>query len=159
MAITKIAPTGTSTSDVDWLAVLDASLTGEAQLSFAGSRAVTALQKLAHRWLMIFLTPVGSDVYDPNYGTEFHTVLEAAVNDEAYITNVIYSSLSAANEQLVAFQSVETGLAEGELFFTAEVDTLEFNQAEQRVDLYVKVINSLGEARVLEVPSPFKGSI
>ena len=159
MAITKRYPTGESTKDIDWFSLSSPELTGEVELGFTSSRSITGLDKMAQRWTMIFLTPRGTDIYDPNYGTDFYLVRDAAINNESYIRNIITSSINAANSTFKAYQQSGENPTKDEGFYTAVLQDIVFSQERQSVDVYIKIINSLGEFRVLELPTPFNGEL
>jgi len=159
MAIDKQLPQGEGTLDVDWFSIEEASLAGEVNGGFQKSRRISGLDKMAQRWLLIFLTPRGSDIYDPSYGTDFHLVKESAVNDESYIQNLINASISDTNEALSAYQQTEGELRESEEFYTAELQDIIFSKERQSVDVYIKIVNSQGDSRILELPTPFNGDL
>ena len=143
------------TFDFDWFSIKESTLVGEVNFSFAGtSRRVTGLDKMVQRWLYLFLTPIGSDIYDPGLGTDLHRILEATLADEAYITNVINASVNDASEQLSASQTLEDNLSADEKFVSATVKSVNFIRNELRVDARIALVNAQGSARILTLPTP-----
>ena len=159
MTIKKVPPNPQSKRDVDWFGLKDPSLNGELGLDFQMSRQVTGLQKLAQKWLLIFLTPRGSDYFDPDMGTDLHGLLEANLNDTSYIHNMIRSSVMEANSQLRKYQSEAQSLPKDEIFENSAIKKLEYDTQGLKIELEVAIYNSLGQSRVIEVPTPYNGTL
>lgn len=139
--------------DIDWFNLSDASLQGQINFQFGDkSRRLTGLDKMVQKWLWLLLTPAGSDMYDPNHGTEFYNLRDAATNNHQYITATVNSAIADATEQLRAIQQQTPPTDEDEWFSSASLLRLEFGR--DSATIYIRIINRRGLNRSLTLPTP-----
>lgn len=142
------------TFDFDGFSIKEPTLKGRINFQFsAPSRKITGLDKMVQQWLYIFLTPQGSDVFEPERGTNFIAVLEAAANDRGYISNIVSSSVANTNEQMLALQAETPSLPPDETFVLSTLSSIVYGITS--VEIRIRIINAEGAGRTLTVPSPF----
>lgn len=141
------------TLDIDWFNITESTLEGEINFRFGDrSRRITGLDKMIQKWLLLFMTPVGSDVFEPNHGTELSSLMEASGNNKQYITSVVNASISDASEQLLEIQQAEPPTDPDEWFSSASLLKLEFTVTS--VTVYIRIVNRQGLNRTLTLPTP-----
>lgn len=157
MPISYSRESGGKSFDVDWMSISTSSLKGEVNFdvsSVRSPRKVTGLDKMVQKWLYLFMLPAGSDVFEPELGTDFYFLREASISDKGYVSNILTSAIGNASEQMLLLQGDQESTPDDERFLTAEMINLSFGLAE--VDVTIKLVNAQGSSRVLTLPSPFK---
>jgi hypothetical protein len=143
--------------DIDWFHILETSQAGEVNFMFNNrSRKLTGLEKMIQKWTLLFLTPQGSDPFEPDLGTDFYRVLESSSGDEGYISNIVNSAISDASEQIEVVQSEVENLPEDETFSAAAL--ISISVVSQTLDVRIQLVNAQGESRIYTLPVPLENS-
>ena len=89
-----------------------------------GGRAVTGIQKMVQRFLIILRTPRGSVVLDEDRGTDFQSILQTGGSrtrraiEQAFVT--------ATSQALAIMKEEEYGLPDDERIDTAQLEDIDF---------------------------------
>jgi len=75
---------------------------------FVSAIGVRGPQKLINRWLKCFMTPQGTDPYNPKYGTGFTDLIGSNIQSPTDVVDVISLAIQECNEQVRGFEAVNT---------------------------------------------------
>jgi hypothetical protein len=69
---------------------------------FTAALGVRGPQALVNRWAKTFVTPKGSDLLHPSYGTQFGNMFGSNIEDFSSLQDIVIMAIDDANEQVVA---------------------------------------------------------
>lgn len=112
-----------------------------------GGEVCTGIQKLIQRWLLKFLTPLGSVKFHPEWGTSF---LSEAPSFHSEIDTQIafYSAISDVSDQLI--DEEDENMSEDEKL--AKVDLLSITISDTGFVMKIKLTSQIGESAPLVLP-------
>lgn len=113
----------------------------------ASGEVCTGIQKLVQRWLCIFLTPIGSQTFNPNRGTRFMLDIFHVGSESA-----IFSTFYFANSDTIAQLKEEdfTGTPNDE-----RIDSVKLTKISLYLDtlsLYIHITSKAGESADIILP-------
>lgn len=116
----------------------------------SGGNICTGIQKLAQRWVLEFLTPVGSVPYKPRIGTPFlEKVRQGAIKNNFDV--VTYFSASALLVELNLKREDSTSDPADERFSSATLDGFSFSNSGKLI-LNVTLLSAAGTSRKVIMP-------
>ena len=114
------------------------------EFGFAAALKVTGFQSLVNRWLKTFLTPLGSDLLDPEAGTGFGFLMESNMGEvNGDVRDAVELAVQDANEQ-VQDQDLEGLFPEDERLASADIVT--YNEVPAGFEVWVRIENEAGTA-------------
>lgn len=118
---------------------------------FVSAVGVRGPQKLVNRWLKCFMTPQGTDSFDPSYGTGFANLIGSNIQSTADIIDVVTLAIQSCNEQIRAFETTNLTPTE-ERLGTATISQI----LEDGVDgfqVWINISNAAGLQMPVLLPS------
>lgn len=117
-----------------------------------GGEICTGVKKWSQRWLVRFLTPLGSIPYRTDQGTEFLTqLIGGAVTSLADLFLLFAEAAAAVRDQLIL---LETDSDPADECF-GQVSLVQAIVQVDRVDLYIRFVSRAGAATVGVLPVAF----
>lgn len=113
--------------------------------------AVQGVQKMVDRFLKCILTPAGTDISDPNYGTQLTNLFLGNVNS-AGLRQMVTLAVIQAEAQIRKYDIIN-GAPEDERLSSATVESLELNTDGDGFELTVLLKNAAGTTVRVLVPS------
>jgi hypothetical protein len=106
---------------------------------------VTGFQALINRWAKTLLTPLGSDLLDPEYGTQFGNLIGANFDRNNYrlIQDTVNMAVSDANKQ-VHRQDADGFFDASEQLDSAEV--IGYEDVDAGFSVWVRIKNKAGDS-------------
>ena len=112
-----------------------------------GGEVCTGIQKLIQRWLIRFLTPLGTVKFHPEWGTSF--LSEApSFHSEIDTQIALYSAISDVSDQLA--EEEDEDMSEDEKL--EKVELLSITIHDTGFVLRVKITSQIGESAPLVLP-------
>ena len=132
------------TFDIHFQPALSASGTGfkTFEFGFTASLKVTGFQSLVNRWIKVVMTPLGSDLLYPTYGTVLTGLIGSNVNAlTTEVEDAITLAITSANEQ-VQQQDLEGLYPEEERLKQATI--IQIEQGVDSIQAWVEIENMAG---------------
>jgi len=104
--------------------------------------AVKGIQKMIDRFLKCVLTPAGTDISDPEYGTQLAGLFLGNL-DSTSLRQMVMLSVTQAEEQIRKYDAIN-GALEDERLASATVESLELDAPNNGFDLAVLLQNAAG---------------
>ena len=118
---------------------------------FTAALKVRGSQSLVNRWAMTFMTPKGSDLLHPSYGTEFGSLAGSnLVSDYSTLQDIVVMAIDDANDQ-VRKQGEMTTLSNNELLDAAVFNRLIPTASGDGFDVWIVINNRAGESLPLKL--------
>jgi phage baseplate assembly protein W len=116
---------------------------------YVSALKVEGLQFLVNRWVRVFMTPRGSDVFEPSLGTDFGSLVGTNVPKSAKgsVIDVVAMAIDDANEQ-VKIQDKEARYSESESLSQANMLRFSPTAGGDGFDVWVEIKNKAGEVLV-----------
>jgi len=111
---------------------------------------IDGIQKLVNRFLKCLMTPAGTDLSDPRYGTGLMTMFLGNV-DQNTIGQVVTLSVNAAVKTIQDYD-LANAAPDTERLMTASIERLDFDSTSPGFDLYLRLTNVAGTTVILLVP-------
>lgn len=111
--------------------------------AYPRSLGVRGPQKMVDRFLKCLMTPIGSDLSDPEYGTPLAAALLRSTVPEA-LQSLAVRSVAAAEEKIREYDSTY-GLPERERLRSVRIDQIHIDSEGQGVVLELTLENTAGE--------------
>lgn len=116
---------------------------------FATPLPVTGLSKLLVYWLKALFTELGSDIFDPDYGSLLPRMIGGNVTDADDAADLIAMAVEQATESVRRIQSASS-LTVAERIGTARL--LDVSSSGDGVAARIKLENEAGESLIAEMP-------
>ena len=113
--------------------------------------AVQGIQKLVDRFLKCILTPAGTDISDPDYGTQLTSLFLGNI-DSAGLRQMVTLAVIQAEEQIRKYDVIN-GAPEDERLSSAVVETFDPNTTGDGFEMTVLLKNVAGTTVRMLVPS------
>lgn len=118
---------------------------------FVNTLGVRGPQALVNRWSKTFMTPKGSDLLHPSYGTEFGNLPGSNISDDfAMLQDIIVMAIEDANDQ-VRQQETSGFLDADESLAAAELGWLTPVVGGDGFSVGIVISNQLGKALPLKL--------
>jgi hypothetical protein len=110
--------------------------------SYGRVLGVKGIQKMIDRFLKCFMTPLGTDISDPSYGTILATSFLGNINS-GDLYSIALQSVSAAQQKIQEYDSY--GNAEDdERLSSAQIDNIAVEQSSGAVQITLRLTNAAG---------------
>lgn len=118
------------------------------EFGYKSALKVTGFQYLINRWIKVFMTPIGSDPLDREYGTAAAGLIGANVTRlSTEVQDVVALSVVQTNEQ-IKVQDVEGLFPDNERLQNATIE--QYVETESGFDVWIAIENMAGQR--LSVP-------
>jgi hypothetical protein len=126
--------------------VADVSGTKIFTFGFTSALKVEGLQFLVNRWVRVFMTPRGSDPLEPEFGTDFGSLVGTNVPKSAKgsIIDIVAMAIDDASEQVQA-QDTKAGYNESESLDQANLLRFSPTSSGDGFEAWVEIKNKAGE--------------
>ena len=119
-------------------------------IGFNNAKMITGVYKLAQKFAHILLTPIGSDLTDPTYGTNLVSLTSYNIIKNMDALVMIY--VSEASEQLVRYQDEVGAEVENldERLLRAKLE--DFTSTLDTINLSVRITSESGDDLLIIIP-------
>lgn len=130
------------------ISFIDHSSTNDNEIGFDSAKHITGIYSLVQRFAHILLTPIGTELTDPSYGTALSEVINS--NYTSNLSSLVAIYVVEAAEQLLRYQDEDgvTNLDER----LDSVQLLNVETGSDYIDMTVKIIAESGEDLVIILP-------
>jgi hypothetical protein len=112
---------------------------------FVASLKIRGPQSLVNRWVKTFMTPKGSDLLHPSYGTDFGSLAGSnIVNDFSTLQDTVIMSIDDASDQVRRQDEAET-LDDDESLESAELGSFVPEPGGDGFNVWVVINNKAGQ--------------
>jgi len=112
--------------------------------------AVQGIQKMVDRYLKCLMTPVGTDISDPNYGTGLPAMFLGNV-DDATVRQMSALAVSDAETKIRSYDT-QNEAPEDEKLVGATMESFSFDEANRGIEMVVLLKNAAGTTVRVRVP-------
>ena len=114
---------------------------------------VTGAEKMAQRYIILFLNAIGSTKFRPDHGTELvKSVSDGLVYNMATLETAASGANLEALRQMTISDAENEDTPDDERIVSSEVTDLEFSREKSRVKISVKMTTAAGNSYVYVVP-------
>jgi hypothetical protein len=118
---------------------------------FVSAVGVRGPQKLINRWVKCFMTPQGSDLFEPAYGTGFPDLIGSNIQSTSDIIDVVSLAIQDCNEQIRRFETTNLTPIDERLGAATILRILE--DGDDGFQLWIGITNAAGLQTPVLLPS------
>lgn len=118
---------------------------------FTSAVGVRGPQKLINRWLKCFMTPQGTDPFNPKYGTGFGSLIGSNIGNIDDVKDAVALFVQDCNAQVKKFDLASGTPANERLSSATIIQVVE--RASDGFDVYIGITNTAGQQTPVQLPS------
>ena len=119
---------------------------------FKSAVGVQGPQKLINRWVKCFLTPAGSDPYDPAIGTGFANLIDSNMSNFQDVRDAVALFIDDCNAQIFAWDRQYLPPSNEQLL-NATLTQITPTATGDGFDAWVKIQNAANDTAVIQLPT------
>jgi hypothetical protein len=118
------------------------------------SALTTGFYKTLLKWTKCLLTQSGTDLSDPNYGSQFPALFSSNITNSTDLADFLTTCVSQTTATIIGYQ---TGVVTdpNEALGGANITSLVLNTDNSGFDVYIKLVSVSGQIMVLGLPMDF----